>query len=72
MEIKKEIEVSIIERMNGSNEDGAIDDKQRATRENKERVRNNAAKQYGMVLGVVFDMENQKKLFTSGEKWWNQ
>ena len=28
MEIKKEIEVSIIEHMNGSNEDGAIDDKE--------------------------------------------
>ena len=39
----------------------------RATRENKETVRNFVSQHYGVVLGVVFDMENQKK--TIHERW---
>ena len=44
----------------------------RATRENKETVRNFVSQKYGVVLGVVFDMENQEKLFTSARKCWYQ
>ena len=42
------------------------------TRENKETVRNFVSQYYEVVLGVVFEMENQKKLFTSAEKCVNQ
>ena len=32
----------------------------------------NVSQHYQVVLGVVFDKENHKKLFTSAEKSWNQ
>ena len=46
--------------------------KQSATRENQETVRIFVSYYYGKVLEVIFDLENQTRLFTSGEKWWNQ
>ena len=35
-------------------------------------ILHNVSQHYGVVLGVVFDMKNQKKLFTSAGKCWNQ